>query len=119
MAKRGRKPIVIDPKQIEALAAQGLNEMQIASTLGINWKTLNDRKLQFREFSEALSRGKAKGIASVTNALFQQARAGHFQSAKFYLLNRDPENWQDKQKLEQESTGEVTIKIDESLKDVF
>ena len=117
--KGGRKRIVLDPEEIEQLAAQGLNEAQIAANLGINWKTLQDRKLQFTEFSEALARGKAKGINAVTNALFNSAVTGNFHAQKFYLTNRDPESWKDKQTVDQNTTGTVTITIDESMKDVF
>ena len=97
MPSTGGRPLIeIDPARVEALAAQGLNEEQIARALGINWKTLAHRKKKFAVFSEALKTGKAKGLAKVTNDLFQQSAAGNTAATIFYLKNRDPENWSDK-----------------------
>lgn len=81
----GRKPIPIDVKQVEALAGRGLNELQIAAALGIHWETLQSRKNQSSEFAEALKRGKARGIAQITNRLFEAANEGKAWAVCFYL----------------------------------
>ena len=52
------------------------------------------KHLQFSEFSEAIKRGKDRGIATVTSALFTKARAGDNTAMIFYLKNRA--GWQDK-----------------------
>lgn len=107
----GRKELKIDVKQVEVLAAQGLNEMQIAKTLGINWKTLNARKVKYKAFSEALATGKTKGVAKITNALFNSAIGGSFQAQQFYLINRDKDNWQDLKNIDHTSKdGTMTPK---------
>lgn len=114
MAKEGKNPggrpeIPVDVNQVRRLAAQGLTEEQIASVLGINWKTLAARKKKYTEFMEALQAGKALGIQAVTNAVFESAITGNFPAQKFYLCNRDKENWKDKQEIDANVDKTVTI----------
>lgn len=97
LKKIGRPQIVIDEdlcKKAETLAAQGLTMEQIANVLGMSETTLYDKKDKFSEFSQAIKRGKDKGIATVTSALFTKARAGDNTAMIFYLKNRA--GWQDK-----------------------
>jgi hypothetical protein len=94
--KTGRPEILINDEMIrraEAYAAQGLTMPQIASVLGMSQTTLYDKKSKFSEFSEAI-RGKDKGIATITNALFNKARDGDNTAMIFYLKNQA--GWQDR-----------------------
>jgi hypothetical protein len=86
--------------QVEKLASQGLTLEQIAYVLGICTDTLCVKKNEYPELSEAIKRGKAKGIAQITNKLHEKALEGDNTAMIFYLKNRDPENWQDVQKRE-------------------
>lgn len=95
----GRPKIIPDAamcKKAESLAAQGLTLAQIALTLGISYDTLNERKKEYSEFSDAIDLGKAKGIATVTNALFNKAKEGDVPAMKYYLNNRDNDAWKDR-----------------------
>jgi len=95
--KTGRPEILINDEMIrraEAYAAQGLTMPQIASVLGMSQTTLYDKKSKFSEFSEAIKRGKDKGIATITNALFNKAREGDNTAMIFYLKNQA--GWQDR-----------------------
>ena len=47
-----------------------------------------------------LKRGKAKGLATVTNSLFQNALDGNVTAQIFYLKNTDPETWSDRQQVD-------------------
>ncbi len=97
IAKGGRPAVIVDEalcKQAETLAAQGLTMIQIANVLGISETTLYDKKSKFSEFSEAIKKGKDKGIATVTSALFNKAIQGDNTAMIFYLKNRA--GWQDK-----------------------
>lgn len=95
MARTGRpKWIPPPPAQVEALAAQGLTEEQIADALGISQQTLILRKKEYSEFAEAIKKGKAKGIAAISNALFQKAKGGDTTAMIFYLKARA--QWSDK-----------------------
>ncbi len=91
----GRPEIPIDLQQVENLAARGLNEAQVAHALGIHRVTLIARKKKYRDFSDALKRGQAKGIAKIANALFEQGMNGQTAAAIFYMKNRA--GWTDKQ----------------------
>ena len=91
--------------QVETLAAQGLTKEQIARTLGVCYNTLNDRQNEYPEFLEAIKRGQAKGIATVSNALFTKAKGGDNTSMIFYLKNRDPDNWEEVQKRQNTLSG--------------
>jgi hypothetical protein len=95
--KTGRPQILINDEMIrraEAYAAQGLTMPQIASVLGMSQTTLYDKKSKFSEFSDAIKRGKDKGIATITNALFNKARDGDNTAMIFYLKNQA--GWQDR-----------------------
>ena len=95
--KIGRPKIEITEdlcKKAESLAAQGLTQQQIASVLGMSETTLYDKQSKFTEFSDSIKRGKDKGIATVTNALFNKARQGDNTSMIFFLKNQA--GWQDK-----------------------
>ena len=101
----GRPEIEIDLKQVEKLASIGLNEGQVAEALGINRKTLVARKHKYKEFSEALKGGQAKGIATVANNLFEQSREGNVSAGIFFMKNRA--GWSDK--IDQNTTHEGDI----------
>lgn len=94
-------------KKAESLAAQGLTLEQTAQTLGISYQTLNEKRKEYDEFSEAIELGKAKGIATVTNALFNKAKDGDVPAMKYYLNNRDNGNWKDR--VTTEHTGNIAV----------
>ena len=61
----------IDIAQAETLAAQGLTNEQIAQALGISESTLYKNKKENTDLLDALTRGRARGIAVVTNRFFE------------------------------------------------
>ena len=77
--------IKIDLKQVESLAANGLTDEQIASALGISRTTLSNRKRENEQFVLAIKRGKAKGIALVTNKLMESIKGGNITGMIFFL----------------------------------
>ena len=77
--------IQIDLKQVESLAANGLTQEQIASALGISERTLRSRKGEIADFADAIKRGKAKGIALVTNKLMESIKGGNMTGMIFFL----------------------------------
>jgi len=97
--KPGRKKIVIDAEQVEVLASQGLGIMDICRTLGIGWDTFNKNRKRKKEISDALERGKAKGMKVATFKLMEQIHEGNFQAIQFYLKNRSPDEWSDRQEV--------------------
>ena len=77
--------IHIDLKQVESLAANGLTQEQIAAALGISERTLRSRKGEIADFADAIKRGKAKGIALVTNKLMESIKGGNMTGMIFFL----------------------------------
>ena len=95
-------------KKAEALSAQGLTMEQIASVLGMSASSLYEKQKEYLELLESIKRGKDKGIATITNALFNSAKEGNLGAQIFYLKNRA--GWKDK--IETEHTGEgLTIDV--------
>jgi len=93
-AKRGRPPIEVNIVQVEQLAAQGLTMAQIAAALGIGETTLYEKRIDYPHITEAIKRGQAKGIATITNSMFNSAKNGNITAGIFYLKNRA--GWRDK-----------------------
>lgn len=87
-------------RRVETLAAQGLTRKQIADALGISVSYRCKLQNNAPKFKEAMERGEAKGIVTVTNALMTAARNGNVTAMIYYLQNRDPENWKDRRYLD-------------------
>lgn len=90
--------IQIDLAKVEAFAARGLSQEQIADALGISERTLRNRKQESSEFAEAIKRGQSKGIAQVANALFEKVKGGDTTAMIFFLKARA--GWKEAQRLE-------------------
>lgn len=106
MAKVGRPPFEITEdvlKKTEALASQGLTRDQIASVLGVSESTIYKTQRENSQFLQAIKDGQAKGVATISNALFNNAKNGNITAQIFYLKNRAPGEWKDKQ--DHELTG--------------
>ncbi len=98
--KLGRPPFKITKevlKKVEDYASRGMDYGQISAALGINSDTLMKYRKLNSDFSEAIKVGQAKGIAEITNALFNQGKEGNTSAAIFYLKNRA--GWSDKQEI--------------------
>ena len=114
----GRPPIEITPElcnKAETLAAQGLTMEQIALTLGMGVRTCYEKKAEYVQFSQAIEDGRAKGIATITNALFSNAKKGDTQAQKYYLNNRDNANWKDRVSTETKHTFDLSGLTTEEL----
>jgi len=86
-------------KQISAWSGDGLNESQIATLLNVNISTITREKKRNEQFAHAIKKGKYKAVQLVANKVFQNAMDGKETSAIFFLKNRDPDNWADRQEL--------------------
>ncbi|HDR1187556.1 TPA: helix-turn-helix domain-containing protein [Pasteurella multocida] len=97
--KRKTKPkIEIDLDTVEKLSANGLTQQQIADALGISERTLRNRKSNSADFADAIKRGKAKGIAFVTNKLMEQIKSGNTTAMIFFLKSQA--GWKEKQEID-------------------
>ena len=96
--KRGPKPSLVTDeflRKVEHLAARGLSQQQVCHALGLSETWWYDAKQKNSEISDSFKRGQAKGLAEVSNAIFEQALAGSTGAACFFLKNRDPDRWSD------------------------
>ncbi len=86
-------------KQISLWSGDGLNETQIATLLNVNISTITREKKRNAQFALAIKKGKYKAVQLVANKIFQNAMDGKETSAIFFLKNRDPDNWADRQEV--------------------
>lgn len=85
MARTGRKPLEIDLKQVKALASQQLSDQDIFTILRISKASFYKKKRDEKDFLDAITEGRALGIASITNKAYQKAMAGDGEMIRFIL----------------------------------
>lgn len=122
--------------KIEGWARDGLTDEQIAQNIGISRQTLYDWIKRFPDISDTLKRGKEVIDRQVENALLKRALGYRYDEVTkemvddgtgrlvvtkvvtkevqpdttaqiFWLKNRKPTEWRDKQQLEH--SGEMTV----------
>ena len=96
--KRGSKPRLITEEflaKVEHLGARGLSQQQVCHALGFSETWWYDAKQKNSDISDSFKRGQAKGLAEVSNAIYEQALNGSTGAACFFLKNRDPDRWSD------------------------
>ena len=123
---------------LEAYARDGLTDEQIAKNLDITPSTLYEWKRRYSEISEALKKGKEVVDIEVENALLKRSLGYSYEEKKvevseegtkvtktikevvpdttaqiFWLKNRRPEQWRDKQDIEHSGAVNVRKVYDE------
>ena len=84
-------------EQARGMASRGLTVSQISDCLGISESTLYGKQNNYKEFMDAIKKGRAEGIHKVSNALFEKATQGNVTAMIYYLKVRDRENWGENQ----------------------
>jgi len=74
--RAGRKAVKIDLEQVEKLGGLQCTDNELAAFLGVSARTIERRKTQ-PAFSEALARGKAKGLVTLRRNLWALAARGN------------------------------------------
>lgn len=93
--KKVTKPkIKVDLKKVEALASRGLTSHEVARCLGISPSTYFANQRESEDFAQAIKNGKAKGIQTISNALFDSAKSGNTTAQIFFL--KAQAGWKDK-----------------------
>ena len=82
---------------IEGWARDGLSQQQIADNLGIGLSTLKKYRKKSVAIRAALKKGREVSDYHVENALYNAAINGNVQAMIFWLKNRKPQQWKDKQ----------------------
>lgn len=101
---------------LEGWARDGLTDEQIAKNIGITVSTFYEWKKKYSEISESLKKGKEVVDYEVENALLSSALEGNTTAQIFWLKNRRPDKWRDKQKEETDKTA--LDKLDNILKEI-
>ena len=101
---------------LEGWARDGLTDEQIAKNMGISVKTLFNYKTNHLPILQALKKGKEIVDYQVENALLSSALEGNTTAQIFWLKNRRPDKWRDKQKEETDTTA--LNKLDNILKEI-
>lgn len=141
MARPSKYDLYIKDKlaAIEGWARDGLTDEQIAKNLGIHVATLYEYKKKYTEFAEALKKGKEVADYEVENALFKSATGFYYTEQTvtnkgnvvtvrkyekpnttamiFWLKNRRPDKWRDKQEMDVNANVGVQIIDDIELDD--
>jgi hypothetical protein len=79
---RAHKPDVGSRRQVEAMAAYGIPEIDVARVIGIDPKTLR------KHYRDELDLGETKANAQVAGFLFNSARNGNVTAQIFWLKTR-------------------------------
>jgi len=82
--------IVVDEefrKQVEALAARGLNKLEIASSLKINIRTFHRKIEEHPELEDDIESGRGQGCAVIKNKLYEKAKDGDNHCLTLFLKN--------------------------------
>lgn len=95
---------------LEGWARKGYRDKDIADRIGISVSTLYEWKNKYKEFSDALKKGKEVIDFEVENKLLELALEGNITAIIFWLKNRMPEDWRDKPRdKETEQDGETGV----------
>jgi len=82
MGRRAHKPDPSQRKQVEAMAAYGIPEFDIARVVGVDAKTLR------KHYRDELDLGETKANAQVAGYLFNAAKNGNVTAQIFWLKTR-------------------------------
>lgn len=82
MGRRAHKPDPSQRRQVEAMAAYGIPEQDIARVTGVDPKTLR------KYYRDELDMGEAKANAQVAGFLFSAAKNGNVTAQIFWLKTR-------------------------------
>ena len=93
--------------------------MDICRSLGVGWDTFNKyREKKNSGISEALDKGKSKGLAFVTSKLMETIEDKNFNAISFYLRNRAPDDWSDRAVVDHQlNLGDVLTQARERIID--
>src|SRR5690242_4632694 len=82
MGRRSHKPDLAQRRQVEAMAAYGIPEIDIARVVGIDPKTLR------KHYRDELDLGEVKANTQVASFLFNSAKSGNVSAQIFWLKTR-------------------------------
>ena len=106
-----RPEIVFDEnqkQQIQKLAGYGLTLDEIADTIGVSLRTLNNKLKNFKDINALYKKGRTEAKVLVTKSLFSKIKNGDTACILFYLKCQC--GWKETQTLEF-GQNEIKVKI--------
>lgn len=91
---KSRHPLVA-----EGMAIRGATVAEIAEGLAVSARTVSAWIKQHEEFAEAVSSGRDMADARVQYSLYRSACEGNVTACIFWLKNRRPAEWRDRQEV--------------------
>ena len=98
----------------KALCLLGATDKEMAGIFGVSEVTFNAWKKKHPTFLNALKAGKEEADSEVATSLYQRALKGNVTACIFWLKNRRPDLWRDKD--ETEHSGKVDNKLEIFIK---
>ena len=97
--------------RIRGWAMDGLTDEQIAQNMGVSYSTLRVWRDKYSALSAALKETKEIADRNVENALYEAAMKGNITAQIFWLKNRKPKMWREKQQ-DDSVDNHITISIE-------
>lgn len=116
MARPNKYDTHVAPRltEIEDWVRNGATNKEIAQRLGISIDSFCEYQKIFPEFSEVLKKTRDAVDGDVENALLQAALSGNTTAQIFWLKNRRPRQWRDKQaEIEPEQTQGFVLSVED------
>lgn len=92
-------------------AQDGLTEEQMAERLGVTSRTISAWKVAHPEFLQALKTTKDEADSKVVESLYHQALKGNVTAQIFWLKNRQPAKWRDRQEVETTAVTDIALAV--------
>lgn len=85
---------------VQKLCLLGATNQQLADYFGVNVQTIYNWMDRYPEFFDAVKLTKLKADSEVAGALYQRAKTGDVNAARFWLMNRQKDAWREKQEVD-------------------
>lgn len=82
--------------RLKGWARDGLTDEQIAHNMGISRSTLSDWKIKYPDIEVTLKKEKEVVDYEVENALLKNALSGNVTAQIYWLKNRKPDKWRER-----------------------
>ncbi len=105
-----RRPTLYKEEYCEAvfkLCLLGATNEEMANFFNVSNETIKRWKKKYPKFSSAIKEGKEDADSNVAKSLYNTAMDGNTTAQIFWLKNRNPTRWRDKQEID--VSGEVSV----------
>ena len=100
-------------------ALLGMTNEEMAVSFDVSGATLANWANEFPEFLDARARGRDEADGAVVASLYKRALGGDTQAATWWLKNRRPKQWADKQQIDMTMNDDITARLVEARKRVL